>query len=149
MILPELLLPAGNLSKLRMALAYGADAVYVGAAGFSMRPDEAAFTVDQLGEAVAVAHQAGRRLYVALNTLMFDADLDPLRHWLEIGNLLAMRNPGSGADEHHKPCGRADREDKQMEDRHGITELYAPCFLAQDSDRGQDRPQHKNREKNR
>ena len=90
MTLPELLLPAGNLAKLRTALAYGADAVYVGAAGLSMRPDEAAFTVDQLGEAVDSAHRVGRRIYVALNTLMFDGDLDPLRTWVEETRALAM-----------------------------------------------------------
>ena len=90
MTLPELLLPAGNLAKLRMALVYGADAVYVGAAGLSMRPDEAAFTVDKLGAAVELAHGAGRRIYVALNTLMFDADLDPLRTWMDQTSALDM-----------------------------------------------------------
>jgi len=83
MTLPELLLPAGTLSKLRMALAYGADAVYVGAAGFSMRPDESSFTVEDLTSAVEIAQAAGRRIYVAINTLMFNEDLDPLRLWLD------------------------------------------------------------------
>lgn len=90
MILPELLLPAGNLSKLRMAVAYGADAVYVGAAGFSMRPDEASFSVEALAQAVAIAHDAGRRLYVAVNTLLFDEDLDRLETWIKATRGLAF-----------------------------------------------------------
>jgi len=63
--IPELVVPAGNLSKLRMALAYGADAVYVGAAGLSMRPDSASFTVDRLAHAAQLVHNAGRRLSYA------------------------------------------------------------------------------------
>jgi putative protease len=79
---PELLIPAGNMLKLKIALAYGADAVYVGAAGFSMRPDEAAFTVSELAEAVELAHKLGRRLYVGINSLAFGADLLALAEWL-------------------------------------------------------------------
>jgi putative protease len=82
MPIPELLIPAGSLSKVRIAIAYGADAVYVGAAGFSMRPDEAALTPDALSEAVTHVHSHGKKLYVAINTLMFDDDLDLLTKWL-------------------------------------------------------------------
>jgi len=80
--LPELLVPAGNRSKLRTALAYGADAVYVGAAGFSMRPDRAAFSPDALSEAVAYTHGHDKRIYVAINTLMFENDIQALDRWL-------------------------------------------------------------------
>lgn len=80
--IPELLIPAGDLSKLRVAIAYGADAVYVGAAGFSMRPDVAAFTPDVLREATALTHQADKRIYVAVNSLMMGQDLEALRAWL-------------------------------------------------------------------
>ncbi len=82
MKLPELLIPAGNLSKLRVALAYGADAVYVGAAGFSMRPDEASFSIDDLAQAVKLCNQAGRKLFVGVNSLLFPGDLEPVRTWL-------------------------------------------------------------------
>ena len=82
MKIPELLIPAGNLSKLRVALAYGADAVYVGAAGFSMRPDEASFSIEDLREAGDLCAQAGRKLYVGVNSLLFPGDLQPVRAWL-------------------------------------------------------------------
>ncbi|MHC4885350.1 MAG: U32 family peptidase C-terminal domain-containing protein [Planctomycetota bacterium] len=88
MQIPELLIPAGNLLKLRVALAYGADAVYVGAARFSMRPDEAAMTPEVLAEAVEHTHNAGKRIYVGLNTLMGEADIGELEAWLaETGHI--------------------------------------------------------------
>ncbi|PIE18025.1 MAG: peptidase U32 [Proteobacteria bacterium] len=79
---PELLLPAGTASKLQMALDYGADAVYAGAAGLSMRPDVAALSVAELAAGLELCHARGRRLYVAINSLYFDRDLPPLERWL-------------------------------------------------------------------
>lgn len=81
--LPELLIPAGNLSKLRIALAYGADAVYVGAAGLSMRPDEASFAPEDLAEAVAETHEHNRKIYVGINAMLFQEDITVLKQWLE------------------------------------------------------------------
>ena len=81
--LPELVLPAGNLRKLEMALAYGADAVYVGAAGFSMRPDGSSFGVEQLATGTEMAHAQGKRIYAGINCLMSESDLDPLAAWLK------------------------------------------------------------------
>ncbi len=81
--LPELLLPAGNISKLRMAVAYGADAVYVGAHGLSMRPDESSFAAKELAEAVDYTHKRGCKLYVAINTLMYNEDFPQIREWLQ------------------------------------------------------------------
>lgn len=80
---PELLLPAGTLGKLQMALDYGADAVYAGAAGLSMRPNIAALSVAELAAGLDRCHARGRRLYVAINSLYFDRDLPPLERWLE------------------------------------------------------------------
>jgi len=88
--LPELLMPAGNLSKLRMALAYGADAVYIGAAGLSMRPDVSSFGVEDLAQGVELAHQAKRKCYVAANSLIFQEDLAPLEAWLEATREIPM-----------------------------------------------------------
>ncbi|MFC1497188.1 U32 family peptidase [Verrucomicrobiota bacterium] len=82
MVLPELLIPAGNMSKLRTALAYGADAVYVGAAGMSMRPDEASFSADTLIEAVELTHSHGKRIYVGINSMLFQEDMAPVKEWL-------------------------------------------------------------------
>ncbi|MBU0678391.1 MAG: U32 family peptidase [Verrucomicrobia bacterium] len=71
------------MSKLRTALAYGADAVYVGAAGFSMRPKAASFTPEVLAEALAHTRRCGKKLYVAMNSMLFDEDFDLLANWLE------------------------------------------------------------------
>lgn len=80
--IPELLAPAGSVRKAEVALHYGADAVYVGAAGFSMRPDGAALDVHALCEVTALAHDMGRKVYVCLNALMFESDLKRLHDWL-------------------------------------------------------------------
>lgn len=80
---PELLAPAGTLRKCRVALAYGADAVYAGAAGLSMRPADASLAPGDLRAATRLAHEAGATLHVALNTLCFADDLGAVREWFE------------------------------------------------------------------
>lgn len=81
--LPELLMPAGNLSKLKVAYTYGADACYVGAAGFSMRPDGASFSIADLEAGLTHAHAHQKKLYVALNSMMFDEDFGDIETWLK------------------------------------------------------------------
>ena len=80
--IPELLLPAGTISKLKAAIDYGADAVYAGVAGFSMRPDGATLSVDQFKEAVEYVHDRGKRIYAALNIMAFNSDLGEIKEWL-------------------------------------------------------------------
>lgn len=82
-IIPELLAPAGSLSCLKTALAYGADAVYAGAQTFSMRPDTASFTVEQLRDASRYVRKRNKRLYVAVNSMMFDPDVNAFSNWLD------------------------------------------------------------------
>lgn len=65
---PELLSPAGDLERLKFAVLYGADAVYVGAAEFGMRSAPKNFTMEQLAEGVRFAHARGRRVYLTVNT---------------------------------------------------------------------------------
>jgi putative protease len=72
---PELLIPAGNLEKLRTAVLYGADAVYVGIEGLSLRAAQAEFSLAELAQGVGEAHQAGVKVYAALNTFARNADL--------------------------------------------------------------------------
>ncbi len=71
----ELLLPAGELDVLRVAVDNGADAVYVGASAFSARGNAANFNQEALAEAVAYAHERSARVYLALNTLIADDEL--------------------------------------------------------------------------
>ncbi len=73
---PELLIPAGNLEKLRTALLYGADAVYVGIEGLSLRADSAEMTIADLAAGVNEAHAKGVNVYAAANTFARNADLE-------------------------------------------------------------------------
>ncbi|HEX3044956.1 MAG TPA: peptidase U32 family protein, partial [Bacillota bacterium] len=73
---PELLIPAGNLEKLHTALLYGADAVYVGTQGLSLRGAQAEFSLDQLAAGVKAAHQKEVKVYGALNVFARNQDLD-------------------------------------------------------------------------
>ncbi|MHB1222440.1 MAG: peptidase U32 family protein [Gemmatimonadaceae bacterium] len=78
--IPELLAPAGSLDAVRAAIANGADAVYLGAERFNARDDGAQLTLDEVGEACALAHERGRRIYLTLNILIKPAELaDALR----------------------------------------------------------------------
>jgi putative protease len=72
---PELLIPAGNLEKLRTAILYGADAVYVGAPGLSLRASQAEFNLEDLDTGVREAHQKGVKVYAAINIFAKNKDL--------------------------------------------------------------------------
>lgn len=73
---PELLAPAGDFDMLRYAVAGGANAVYLGLNDFNARSKAKNFSVDELRLAVLYCHERGVRVYLALNTLMKDAELD-------------------------------------------------------------------------
>ena len=76
----ELLAPAGDFEKLKMAIQYGADAVYLGTRSFSLRSASANFDLDHgLPEAVAMAHQHGVKAFVAMNILAGPRDMTGLR----------------------------------------------------------------------
>jgi putative protease len=75
----ELLIPAGNLEKLRTALFYGADAVYVGVAGLSLRAESAEMSLDELATGIGEAHRGGVKVYAALNTFARDSDLPSVK----------------------------------------------------------------------
>ncbi len=76
---PELLIPAGNLEKLRTALLYGADAVYVGIAGLSLRSPSAEMSLADLAIGVSEAHARKVKVYAAINTFARNADLKQAR----------------------------------------------------------------------
>ena len=63
----ELLAPAGDLEKLKIAIDYGADAVYFGGEAFGLRAGAGNFTVDQIREGVEYAHARGRKAYMTVN----------------------------------------------------------------------------------
>ena len=75
---PELLSPAGDLERLQYAIRYGADAVYAALTEFGMRAAPDNFTPAQLEEGCIFAHARGKRVYLTLNTLPTNAELDRL-----------------------------------------------------------------------
>lgn len=86
---PELLAPAGNLEKMKMALLYGADAVYLGGKAFGLRAFGGNFSREELREGIEFAHAMGRRVYVTVNIFPHNSDLqglpDYLRYLAEVG----------------------------------------------------------------
>ena len=86
---PELLAPAGNLEKMKMALLYGADAVYLGGKLYGLRALGGNFTREELREAVGFAHKLKKKVYVTVNIFPHNSDLrglpDYLRYLQEIG----------------------------------------------------------------
>jgi len=72
---PELLAPAGNLEKLKMAVIYGADAVYLGGENFGLRAGAKNFTLKQLAEGIKFAHDREKRIYLTLNIIPHNEDL--------------------------------------------------------------------------
>ena len=66
---PELLCPAGDMEKLRMAVAYGADAVYLAGTSFGMRSFTANFAPDELPQAIKLAHDAGVKVHCTVNIM--------------------------------------------------------------------------------
>ncbi len=73
---PELLAPAGNLEKLKMAILYGADAVFIGGQQFGLRSRAGNFGYDEMTEGVAFAHERGAKVYVAANMVTHEGDID-------------------------------------------------------------------------
>ncbi|MBR5389998.1 MAG: U32 family peptidase, partial [Clostridia bacterium] len=86
MKLPELLAPAGDMEKLRFAVAYGADAVYLAGKTYGMRTASDNFTLDEIGEAVAYCHTRGVKVYVTVNTLPRDDEMERLPAYLSALN---------------------------------------------------------------
>lgn len=80
---PELLAPAGNLEKLKMAINFGADAVYLGGSKLNLRAFADNFTDDELKEALKYAHERGKRVFVTINVFPHNEDLIGLEEYLK------------------------------------------------------------------
>lgn len=81
----ELLMPAGNMEKLEYAVRYGADAVYLGVVDFSLRAMRkgSLITLENLKEAVTLAHKLGAKAYVTLNIFAFNSDIRLLEECID------------------------------------------------------------------
>lgn len=78
----ELLAPAGDPEKLAIALAYGADAVYLGAEAFGLRAGAGNFSVEELRNAAETVHRAGKKLYLTLNIFAHEDDIEAVEAFL-------------------------------------------------------------------
>ena len=85
--LPELLAPAGTLDAFKTAILYGADAIYAGLPGFSMRA-RAKITTDEVKAGIELAHAAGRKVYLAFNLFAHERDFVNMPRVSEIINYL-------------------------------------------------------------
>lgn len=78
----ELLLPAGDLSRLKFAFIYGADAVYIGGYDYSLRANANNFSLEEIEEGVKFAHSLGKKVYVTVNMIFHNEDLSNLDNYL-------------------------------------------------------------------
>lgn len=78
----EVLSPAGDLERLKWALMYGADAVYIGGYNYSLRANANNFSIQDITEGVEFAHSLGKKVYVTVNILFHNEDLEGLTNYL-------------------------------------------------------------------
>ena len=78
----ELLSPAGDFERLKFALRYGADAVYIGGKNYSLRANAKNFTNEEIKEAVIYAHNLNKKVYVTVNIVLHDENIDGLKEYL-------------------------------------------------------------------
>ena len=83
MIKPELLSPAGDLEKLKWAIEYGANAVYIGGRDYSLRANAKNFSLDEIKEGVIYAHAHNAKVYVTVNIVLHNEELNELEDYLK------------------------------------------------------------------
>lgn len=81
--MPELLAPAGDFEKMKFAYLYGADAIYCGGQNFSLRANAKNFSLEELKEAAKYAHSLNKKIYVTVNIVFHDDDLNGLEDYLK------------------------------------------------------------------
>ncbi|MDO5388918.1 MAG: peptidase U32 family protein, partial [Clostridia bacterium] len=95
----ELLAPAGDLEKLKIAVLYGADAVYLGGTNFGLRAKAKNFDRDQMKEGIDFAHKHGAKVYITCNIFAHNEDFEELPDYLkeleELGaDAILVADPG-------------------------------------------------------
>lgn len=78
----ELLAPAGNLEKVKWAFMYGADAVYLGGRDYSLRANATNLSIDEIKEACNYAHKLDKKIYVTVNIVFHNEDIEGLKEYL-------------------------------------------------------------------
>lgn len=88
MTVPELLSPAGDLERLKVAFAYGADAVYISGKSLGMRSKARNFEIDEMNEGVKYAHSLGKKVYVTVNIIARNDDFANIdEYFKELGKI--------------------------------------------------------------
>lgn len=80
---PELLIPASSLEVLKVAVVYGADAVYIGGEMFGLRAKAKNFSIEEMKEGIEFAHQHGKRVYVTANITAHNQDLEGIYQYFQ------------------------------------------------------------------
>lgn len=80
---PELLAPAGDLERLKLAFHYGADACYIGGKNYSLRANAKNFSIEEMEEAIKYAHSLNKKVYVTVNIIFHNEDLNGLLEYLK------------------------------------------------------------------
>ena len=83
MRIPELLVPASSLEVLKVAVIFGADAVYIGGEAFGLRAKAKNFSLEEMKEGIEFAHEHGVKVYVTANILAHNQDLEGVRKYFE------------------------------------------------------------------
>lgn len=83
MLKPELLAPAGDLEKLKIAILYGADAVYLAGKSFGLRAYAGNFTREEMADGIKYAHSMGAKVYITVNIIPHNDDLVTLPDYLQ------------------------------------------------------------------
>lgn len=78
----ELLSPAGDIERLKVTLLYGADAVYIGGEKYGLRANATNFTIDQIREGCQFAHQLDKKVYLTLNIVFHNEDMDGVEDYI-------------------------------------------------------------------
>lgn len=79
----ELLSPAGDLEKLKIAFLYGADACYIGGQEYSLRANAKNFSIGEIKEACDIAHKLSKKVYVTVNIVFHNEDIEGLKEYLK------------------------------------------------------------------
>jgi putative protease len=79
----ELLVPASSLEVLKIAVIYGADAVYIGGEAFGLRAKAKNFSMEEMEQGIAFAHAHGVKVYVTANILAHNYDLEGVRAYFK------------------------------------------------------------------
>ncbi|MPW26311.1 U32 family peptidase [Alkalibaculum sp. M08DMB] len=87
---PELLAPAGNMEKLKYALHYGADAVYLAGTSYGLRAKAGNFSIDEMYEAVKYVHDRDKKIYITMNIIPHNQDFEGMKDYVKILEALGV-----------------------------------------------------------